>query len=177
MALVFQYGSNLSSGRINSDSRLKGDARAISVAYTEDDYELNFSVWSRGNNCAAADIIPGSGINIWGVVYEIPDYLIERSSARERGRKSLDAIEGEGSNYKRVTIRVKRPNGISFEEDIITYIGLKRKSGICTSLEYASHIIKGLYEHSIPNEYCDYVKAKIFENNPSLRNDLDGILA
>ena len=98
MALVFQYGSNLSSERINSDSRLKGDARPVGIAYTEDDFELDFSVWSKGNNCAAADIIPGAGRKIWGVIYEIPDYLIERTSAKERDRKSLDAIEGVDFN-------------------------------------------------------------------------------
>lgn len=37
---------------------------------------------------------------VWGVVYDIPDYLIGKATAKAHNRKSLDAIEGEGTNYK-----------------------------------------------------------------------------
>src|SRR6266545_4263178 len=98
----------MSSARLNSETRLKGDAREVGVAFTQDDYELVFDIWSTSEGGrAAADLIEGSGRKIWGVVYEIPDYLIRRETASARQRKSLDAIEGQGSNYQLVEIKLQ----------------------------------------------------------------------
>jgi hypothetical protein len=41
---------------------------------------------------------------VWGVLYEVPDFLIERKTAAAQNRSSLAAIEGEGTN----TTSVKR---------------------------------------------------------------------
>jgi gamma-glutamylcyclotransferase (GGCT)/AIG2-like uncharacterized protein YtfP len=172
MRLVFQYGSNADSQRLNASDRLRGDARQIGIAYTEDDYELDFTVWSDGNHCAAADIVPGSGRKIWGVLYEVPDYLITRETARNRNRKSLDEIEGEGTNYCRTTITLRDPNGSPINAQVITYVVIEKRMGLQTSLEYACHIITGLREHGAPNDYINYVKARIVANNPSLRDDI-----
>jgi gamma-glutamylcyclotransferase (GGCT)/AIG2-like uncharacterized protein YtfP len=49
---------------------------------------------------------------VWGVLYEVSDLLIERKKASEHNRKSLDAIEGEWTNYRRETIAVRRDNGL-----------------------------------------------------------------
>ncbi len=171
MVLVFQYGSNLSSERINANDRLQGNARLAGIAYTEEDFELKFTVWSKSNNCAVADIVPGSGGKIWGIMYEIPDYLIRRETSGYR--KSLDAIEGEGQNYKRITIVLRYPDGRPFEQKVITYVGMERKSGIHTSLKYASYIIMGLREHNMPREYVDYVKEQVIRNNPRLKGEIE----
>ncbi len=53
----------------------------------------------------ASDIVVTPGSKVCGVLYEVPDFLIERKTARAQKRKSLDEIEGEGINYKRETIR------------------------------------------------------------------------
>ncbi|MEN8613831.1 gamma-glutamylcyclotransferase family protein [Dehalogenimonas sp. THU2] len=171
MTLVFQYGSNTSLSRINSDDRLRGDARPIGIAYTEDDYDLEFTVCSKGNKCAAASIEQGSGRNIWGVLYDIPDYLIYRGQSGER--KSLDKIEGEGVNYRRMPIRVRDSEGKSIIEPVITYVALDRKQGIKTSSVYANLIIAGLKENNVPNDYIEYVRTKILENNADLGNELN----
>jgi hypothetical protein len=173
MALVFQYGSNTSSKRINSSDRLQGDACPVGIAYTKDDFELEFTIWSQTNKCASANIKPGSGRKIWGVLYEIPDYLISRETSGKR--KSLDAIEGEGKNYKKGPIALLYQNGLPIEQKVITYVGVNRKSGIETSLKYACHIIKGLREHKIPDDYTEYVKTRVIANNPKLRNDIKGL--
>jgi len=47
MALVFQYGSNMSVARLNSDDRLAGDAKVVCVATTIEPFDLVFSVWSK----------------------------------------------------------------------------------------------------------------------------------
>jgi len=171
MTLVFQYGSNADSERLNSNDRLRGDAQQRGIAYTEDDFELDFTVQSKSNQCAAADIVSGSGRKIWGVLYEIPDHLIRRETSGDR--KSLDAIEGEGVNYRKVPISLRRADGTSLEQEVITYVAIKRQSGIQTSLEYASHIVLGLREHNVPEDYIEYVKGRIIANNPALRNGIE----
>lgn len=165
--LVFQYGSNISSERLNHEDRLRGDAKAISVVSTVKKFDIAFTVWSRTNNCAAADIVPNNkGRNIYGVLYEVPDYLIGRDSAKPDNRKSLDAIEGAGGNYERMEIAVILPD--ETEEFVTTYVVRERDFSLQTSREYAQHIINGLYEHNFPDDYRHYVVRKIEDNNPSL---------
>jgi len=164
MALVFQYGSNTSSTRLNSAERLCADARDLGLVCTEAPFELDFDVWSTGNACAGADIREGRGRPIWGVLYEVPDYLIRRETAGER--RSLDAIEGR--QYGRRPIRVRRPDGTPVAGEIIPYTVLNPEPGLRTSIEYASHIIAGLREHGAPDEYLAYVKERVIANNPDL---------
>ena len=42
----------------------------------------------------------------------------------------------------------------------VTYIGLYHRQGIETSFAYVKHILIGLREHSIPEQYVDYVKTR-----------------
>ncbi|MGA2299947.1 MAG: gamma-glutamylcyclotransferase family protein [Candidatus Acidiferrum sp.] len=76
MALVFQYGSNCLGSEINSNNRLCGDAQFLDIAETVEDFELAFDVQSAGRGCAASDIVRRPGGKVWGVLYEVPDYLI-----------------------------------------------------------------------------------------------------
>jgi hypothetical protein len=171
MAFIFQYGSNLSTARLNHPARLQGDARLVGKAVTDDDYEFEFDIWSAGEGGrAASDIVAGHGRKIWGVVYEIPDYLIKRETAKPR--KSLDAIEGEGSNYERNPVKLNWANGCPVAEPVITYTGKARKTDIKTNQEYADYILRGLAELAFPADYVAYIKAKILANNPTLRTDL-----
>ena len=69
--------------------------------------------------------------------------------------------------------------GIPVKPDAITYVvkDTERKQGIKTSLEYASHILAGLKEHEVPEEYIEYVKMRIALNNPSLKEINNGRLS
>jgi hypothetical protein len=110
MVLVFQYGSNCSESEINSVDRLRRDAKFVCIAETVEDFELAFDVQSSGRNCAASDIVRKHGGKVWGVLYEVPEYLIGREAAKAQGRKSFDQIEGEGTNYKRERVKVRIQN-------------------------------------------------------------------
>lgn len=93
--LVFQYGSNMSTTRLRDRIR---EARPLEAAWTVERYEFTFPVWSIRHNRAACGIMSSeAGRVIFGALYEIPDDLICRSSGRP-GRRTLDAIEGEGAN-------------------------------------------------------------------------------
>jgi hypothetical protein len=73
MHLIFQYGSNCLTERLNGPQRLKGAADVEDRAKTVNEYEIAFDVWSDGNACAAADLVPeyGTGRLAWGVLYQI----------------------------------------------------------------------------------------------------------
>jgi hypothetical protein len=169
MTLVFQYGSNTLSERLNSNSRLRRDALLIGLVVTVESFRLDFTTWSDGNQCAAADIIPDSDRKIWGVLYKIPDYIIQRETSGDR--KSLDAIEGE--NYQRVPIKVQNPDGTPIEDDVITYMVINKRFDIRTSYKYAEYIISGLREREAPDEYINYVKIRVITNNPDLKQQIE----
>lgn len=167
MALVFQYGSNMSVARLNHTERLAGDAKPIGIATTLEPFELAFTVWSKTNNCASADINHSqAGRSIYGVVYDIPDFLLSRETAKKQSRKSLDAIEGEGTNYIRKTIKLLKTDGAQISA--ITYVVKEPMAGYKTSMAYVKHILDGLKEHAMPDEYCRYVVSRIIQNNPEL---------
>jgi gamma-glutamylcyclotransferase (GGCT)/AIG2-like uncharacterized protein YtfP len=168
--LVFQYGSNCLDSQINGKDRLKGDAKFISIAETVEDYELAFDVFSKGRHCAAADIVPRPGGKVWGALYEIPEYLIGRDTANARGRKSLDAIEGQGTNYERREIQVRKPDGQIVTA--LTYTVITPQAGLKTDIEYVRYIVAGLRERSVPADYIEKVKRIAAANNPSLTPDL-----
>jgi gamma-glutamylcyclotransferase (GGCT)/AIG2-like uncharacterized protein YtfP len=166
MALVFQYGSNCSESQINGKDRLCGDAKFIDIAETVDDLRLAFDVWSTGRQCAASDIVDSPGSKVWGVLYEVPAFLIERKTAAEQNRKSLDAIEGEGTNYKRETIAVRQDSGPIVKA--LTYRVRNPKPNLQTSLEYVGYIVEGLRERGVREDYISQVKKVAATNNPAI---------
>ena len=91
MSIVFQYGSNTCTARLNAPSRLKGDAKPVGKARTVDDFEIFFNVFSQKNKCAASNICHLEGRKVWGALFEIPDKLIR---GEPNGRRSLQQIEG-----------------------------------------------------------------------------------
>lgn len=171
MALVFQYGSNMSVARLNSPERLAGDARVVGIARTAELFDLAFSVWSKSNECAAANLTKNStGRSVYGVLYEVPDFLLSRDAAKAKNRRSLDAIEGEGTNYVRAMIDVIADDNATVRA--LTYLVKCPKADLKTSAAYVSHILAGLREHGMPVEYWQYVRAKILENNADLKDEL-----
>lgn len=70
MALVFQYGSSCSESQINSKDRLCGDAKFVELVRTVDDFVLAFDLWSKRRNCAAWDVVSGTGSKVRGALYE-----------------------------------------------------------------------------------------------------------
>jgi gamma-glutamylcyclotransferase (GGCT)/AIG2-like uncharacterized protein YtfP len=168
---VFQYGSNCSMSEINSDERLRGDAKFIDIAQTDRDFELTFDVYSKKRGCAASDIVEAPGQKVWGVLYEVPEYLMSKDTAMAHGRKSFDEIEG--SRYRRETIVVRRPNGEAVEA--VTYRVIAPQKGLKTNLAYVQHIIAGLREHGIDATYVARVKEKATANNPGIADAIKAL--
>jgi gamma-glutamyl AIG2-like cyclotransferase len=170
MAVLFQYGSNCDEGQINGKDRLRGDAKFLSIAETVDDFRLAFDVWAAGRGCAASDIQPKPGSKVWGLLYEIPDYLITRETAHEKGRKAMDDIEDEGTVYRRESISVRQPDGQVITA--LTYRVISPQEGLETGLEYVGYIVKGLRDHGVSHEYIASVKQIAAVNNPKIADSL-----
>lgn len=168
MALVFQYGSNTSEKRLNSENRLNGVAIKIGIVQTINKFDFDFTIWSKTNKCAVADIKPNGEMNIWGVLYRVPDERVFRD--KKNKDKCLDQIEGEGHNYERIKIKISDADGNQIEEDVYTYIAKdsKRTNNLKTSKEYISHIMEGLIINEIPDNYINYVRNQIKKNNSEI---------
>jgi hypothetical protein len=159
------------SSRLNAADRLAGDAEVVDVCRTIEPYILGFTVRSKNNQCAAADIQPHHrGRAIYGVLYQVPAFLIERSTARRRDRRSLDEIEAEGTNYIRQGVLLFDSNDA--ELAAVTYIVKDPRDGLRTSVDYVEHIFRGMEEHRLPEEYQRYVAARVVENNEALAEGL-----
>ncbi len=170
MVKVFQYGSNCSVERINSNERLNGNAEFIGVAETVEEYELDFTVYSEGNECAAADMVKKEGCGkVYGALYEISDEWVFVERAKIEHHNSLGSIENEGKNYIRKEIKV-----ICNDEEItaLTYVVKDPKSGLKTNAAYVTHIIKGLCSMGVSQEYIDKVKRIAISNNPKIENEI-----
>lgn len=162
---VFQYGSNTLDSQLNGPDRLNGDAIFVAIAALPN-HKLSFGVWSSNRKCAAATLMPANGNWVWGALYNIPEQLVYRDRAKVIFRKSLDQIEGEGTNYRREKINVRLSDG-SWQE-AITYVAMSPKSDIRTSVEYVSFILKGLRERGAPDQYISEVTQIAYENNPDI---------
>ena len=171
MAIIFQYGSNLDSERLNSSQRLRGDARYLGLACTREPCELGFTVWSEGNGCAAADLIPGGSQPAWGALYEIPDALIRRDTAGDR--PSMDSIENEGAEYRRTRIDVCHPDGQPVAAPVLTWLVAQRRYDLYTEFHYVRHILSGLFNKQVPADYLNRVRRNILDNNPRLQPSVD----
>lgn len=158
---------------MNSQDRLRGDARALGLVCTQDRFEFTFDVWSERRGCFASDIQKRrKGRQIWGMLYEIPDHLMLRQTSPP-GRRSMDAIEGEGINYRRTPIAVRWRNGKVVRQPVITYTVISPVEPGETSREYAGLILSGLLQHKAPRAYVKYIKRRIVESNPALNESID----
>jgi len=166
---VFQYGSNTFSRRLNCPERLSGAARSPRLAQTVRDYDLAFTTWSKGNNCAAADLVRGRGRQIFGVLYCIPRDRVRKM--RTTSGKTLREIEGP--NYYEAQITVRTRNGRRVRARTFLVRPSHRQEGIETSACYVDHILTGLRQHGAPAEYIRYVKERAISNNPDLKAILD----
>ena len=171
LPLVFQYGSNISPKRLNADDRLQKEAKPLGLANTIDDFELCFTHFSKENECATADLRPGVGRSIYGVLYDIPEDRVFREKGG--GKRTLDHIEGEGTAYIRTEIAVILDGDQQNPINALTYLVKSPTENVKTCTSYVKHIIDGLREYSAPCDYLKYVKQQAAKNNPDIGTKLE----
>ena len=155
MPLVFQYGSNTNAERLNAPTRLNGAAIDRGPAQTVGKFEIAFNKWSKGNQCAAADLIEckNGGRRIWGVLYQMTEENLEKLAKKI-----------EGASYKEKDIEVVNADETKTAKTFVVR-GEKRRQGLGTSAKYVGHIVKGLRDQKVPDCYIQYVIDVAIETN------------
>src|ERR1700681_1911353 len=88
--MLFQYGSNMDTGRLNSARRLGGTAEVVGVGRLKG-WGIRFDLYSETNRCAVTDIVRSAREHVEGVLYQVPYRLV----VSPRGKRSrMDEIEG-----------------------------------------------------------------------------------
>ena len=165
MVIFWQYGSNMDETRLNSGARLNGAAKFIGLAIKKG-YRLAFT---HTNKCGVgtSDIIVSNAEDfVIGCLYEVPDYAIRK----------LDKIEGVNSEaYKRICdgVIMLDANLQQTSEQIPAqmYVVQKERKPK-TDADYANHILKGIKQHKMGEEYFNKVREIILENNPLIEKEL-----
>lgn len=166
MVIIWQYGSNMDETRLNSGDRLNGAAKFIGLAIREG-YRLAFT---HTNKCGigASDIVVGNEKDfVIGCLYDVA----------ESSMKDLDRIEGVSSGaYKRSKECVTKLD-LSLQKTceqipVQTYVVVQKERNPKTDGDYANHILKGIREHKMGEEYFKKVKRIILENNPLIEKEL-----
>lgn len=153
MPLVFQYGSNCTTARLNGPNRLDGKAVDRGKAQTVEDFDIAFDAYSRTNGCAASDIVAAPGKKAWGVLFEIPEDFIR--GKRNDGKKTLEQIEGP--RYEEKPINVMDREGKQCGATTFVVGQAARRPGLATSAAYVSWIVYGLRDHGVPEDWINHV--------------------
>jgi gamma-glutamylcyclotransferase len=135
--LLFAYGSNLAAAEIGDwcpEARFAGVARLP-------DHRLALNRRSIRWGGGAADIVPASGEEVWGALYEIPDGALD----------ALDAKEGQGWAYRRVEVDVERAGrripATAYE------VVEKEPEEVPATTEYAALLVRAARERGLPDHY------------------------
>lgn len=153
MPLVFQYGSNCTSARLNGPNRLKGRAKDLGRAQTVEEFDIAFDVVSKTNGCAASNLIQTPGRKAWGVLYELS----------EDGLKNLREIEGP--RYEEKPILIVDQEGKEHQASTFVVREKERRPDLATSAAYVSWIIYGLRDHGVPEDWIAHVIDVTIETN------------
>ena len=167
---LFQYGSNMSSERLQSkvnEHRLKfaprgtrkqirclGRGRLFGWRFTLD-------LYSAGQDCLVADIIAGSAEDqVWGVVYKLDRELVDRTDGQ---RSVFDRIEGHRptSNPENYRPRIVRLELGGARVSAITYVGTEdarrrcreEHHGVRVDSQYAAAVLDGAAHADLPSDY------------------------
>jgi hypothetical protein len=169
---LFQYGSNMSSRRLNSAQRLGGAATPIGRARL-DGWGIRFDLYSETNKCAVTDIRRSHAEHVWGALFCVPRELVIAPSGRSRMDEIEGAGKGERSNYRRETIYARRGRYLVQAE---TYVGtaparhrFNRASPVKqrVSKKYFAYLIKGSRENRLPKSYVAYLKRQAGGSTPT----------
>jgi len=137
--VYFAYGSNVDA--VEVDGRT---APSLGVARL-DDHRLAFTRRSVRTGTGVADVISAPGEVVWGVLYELePDQV-----------SALDAKEGLGWAYGRVSRRVRTPAGEEVDAFLYTVLH-KEAEQVPPSDAYLARLLRGARRHGLP---ADYVQA------------------
>ncbi len=144
--LYFAYGSNLDWEQMKERC---STARFVCNAVLRD-HKLAFTRKSINRGCGAADVIPDSGKEVWGVVYQISD--------RDVGK--LDKAEGfqpgrAKNSYMREERHVFEEGKAEQPVNVTIYLAVKEENPPLPDKKYKDQIVNGAKYWHLPEGYIE----------------------
>jgi gamma-glutamylcyclotransferase (GGCT)/AIG2-like uncharacterized protein YtfP len=123
------------------------DARFLGIARL-DGFGLGFRRRSIRWGGGAADIVPGEGACVWGVLYELPEEVLG----------ALDAKEGAGFAYRRREVRVdlRGRSLTAYAYDVID----KEPTDVPPTPEYRALLLAAAHERGLPAGYIREIETR-----------------
>lgn len=157
--LYFAYGSNMLTERLVDRC---SSAKAVSTALING-YRIEFSKRSKDESGKATLVRENNSI-VHGILYKI----------NYRDLKSLDAAEGAGYGYERITIEVRagKDNDLI---DAYSYIATKTDSTLRPYSWYKALVLAGASQHGLPKDYqlkiskCEAIHDEKLERDSRLK--------
>ena len=119
------------------------------------DHKISFTLRSKRRRCGVANIVPSTGGEVFGVLYQINGSL---------DWKVLDAAEGfnpsnkRGNKYIRTTRKVQKQGKFPIHITAYTYIGVIERSPPLPSKAYLNQMITGAKQCQLPDYYLQSLK-------------------
>ena len=133
----FAYGSNMDERQMQSRCP---ESLLVGIAIL-DGYRLGFTRYSKNRNGGVADIISEPEQSVWGLVYKVTAKDLE----------ILDAMEGRGKAYERMTVSVRFLDGRTVVAE--TYYVIDKQPDVRPSEEYLALLLNAAKKHKFPEEY------------------------
>jgi gamma-glutamylcyclotransferase len=132
----FAYGSNMNWQQMQ---RRCPSSQFFCVARLPD-YHFAIARHSRLRQCGTANIFPQTGLEVWGIVYDVsdPDLII------------LDSYE---DGYRREKVHVLRSGDGDHPLEVLTYIAQKEDNAPLPNPEYKQLIVEGARHWNVPESY------------------------
>ena len=141
--LYFAYGSNMDWDQMKNRCP---STQFVGLAVLRD-YQLAFTRKSKKRNCGVADVVPASGKEVWGVVYEITD----------GDRANLDECEGyrEGRDTNSYWRKECTVHLVDDHKDVKvwTYFAEPQQNPPLPNSEYKNLLLSGARYWNLPALY------------------------
>ena len=135
----FAYGSNM------DERQMRGrcpESTLVGIAIL-DGYRLGFTRYAASRNGGVADVVSEPDRSVWGLVYKVTAKDMER----------LDAMEGRGKAYERMTVTARFLDGRAVEAE--TYYVINKQPDIKPSEEYQALLLNAAKMYKFPAEYVE----------------------
>ena len=148
--LYFAYGSNLNLKDLrefekrNGINEKKSFVDSINISdgiFFLPDYQLQFSIYSKGREGGVLDVIPKTGHAVAGKLFEVDNWDL------------LDLKEGSPNFYKKISITVIDENGKTF--DAFTYVvnSKNKRNYVKPNQNYVKVVSEGYKEFGILDKF------------------------
>ena len=147
----FAYGSNMDPRQM----KMRCPSSRFDCVALLPDHKISFTLRSKRRRCGVANIVPSTGGEVFGVLYQING---------SRDWEVLDAAEGfqpsnkRGNTYIRTTRNVQKQGKFSTHITAYIYIGVIERSPPLPSKAYLNQMITGAKQCQLPDYYLQSLK-------------------